>query len=188
MNKTLFVQWWNWLIAPALSWEQVKQEADKSYLRDFFYPLVGLASLAAFFHPFLENDLPFRVQLSEGIQLFLVAFASAFGGMFLAARLLSKLFYSRYGQSMDDRKSEMLAVYAASPILAVNILTRLVQELFFFKILYLYTFVIVWEASTHFYAIDRKNQTSFTLLAGGLIILAPLLLEGLLKNLLPGLN
>jgi len=187
MNK-LFERLWNWLSSPAQCWQQVKQEPDKSYLNDYFYPLVGLASLAAFFHPFIGDDLPVRIHVAEGIELFLIAFAAAFGGMFLAARLLSRLFSARFGQPMDDRKSEMLAVYASTPMLAVNILTRLVQELFFLNILYLYTFVIVWEAATHFYAIDRKKQTSFTLLAGGLIILAPLVLEWLLKFLLPGLK
>ena len=66
-------------------------------------------------------------------------------------------------------------------------LTELMTELFFLKIIYLYIFVIIWEASTHFYAVLPEQQGKFTALSGGVVLIVPIILEKLIKLFLPGL-
>lgn len=150
--------------------------------------MAGMAALTAFISAFFDGDLTFKQQLSEGIQLFILSFGSILLGLFLAAWVLDKLFVRLFGLLSDYKKAEILVVYTLTPVLVVSILTRLFSELWFLKALFLYVFVIAWEAATHFYAVHPKQQGYFTLYCGAVVLLAPQLVEFILVRLLPGLN
>jgi len=190
MYKTLFQRLWILLSFPAKAWKIVAEESyeNKPYLSGFFYPLVGLASLTAFINPFISSDLAIREKLTEGIQMFIVSFGSAFFGFFIASRLLDWVFVRWFAQSPGREKAEVLTAYASAPVLAISIITRLVSEFFFLKIFFLYIFIIIWEASSSLYSIDEKKQGNFTGIAGLVILVSPVLLEIALKFLLPGLK
>jgi len=190
MYKKLVIRLWQFLRFPANAWKMVSEETDtnKTFLSEFFYPLIGLAALTAFVSAFIDGDLTFREKLTEGIQLFVVSFGSAFIGLFMSAKILDWMYVRWFEQPSDYTKAQVLTVYALAPVLAVSILTRLISELFFLKILFLYAFVIIWEAGTQYYTIDTKKQGTFTAVSGIVILFAPLLVEYLLKLMLPGLN
>jgi hypothetical protein len=164
------------------------RDDKKTYQTEYFYPLAGMAALTAFISAFFDGDLTFKQQLSEGIQLFILSFGSILLGLFLAAWVLDKLFVRLFGLLSDYKKAEILVVYTLTPVLVVSILTRLFSELWFLKALFLYVFVIAWEAATHFYAVHPKQQGYFTLYCGAVVLLAPQLIEFILVRLLPGLN
>ncbi len=190
MYKNLFIHLWRVNRYPANVWKEAVDSPDtkKSYLSDFFYPLVGLASFAAFISCFFDGDLTFKQQVTQGIQLFVISFAALFGGFFLSARVLNWAFVRWFGLPTRLDKAEKLTVYAQAPVLAVSVLTQLIAELFFLKLLFLYVFAIVWEAAINYYEIPPKLQGRFTLLAGAVILLSPQLIEMVLKLLLPGLK
>lgn len=190
MYKNLFIQLWRVIRFPANAWKEAADtpETKKSYLTEFFYPLVGLASFAAFVNCFFDGDLTLKQQLIHGIQQFVVSFCSLFAGLFLSAKVLDWAFIRWFGQSSHFGKAEQLTVYSQAPVLAVSVLTRLIAELFFLKLLFLYVFAIVWEAAVNFYEIPPKLQGRFTLLAGTVILISPQLIEIILKFVLPGLK
>lgn len=190
MYKNLFILLWRIIRFPADVWKEIAEtpETKKSYLSDFFYPLVGLASFAAFISCFFDGDLLFKQQLTQAIQLFVVSFAALFGGFFLSSRVLNWAFVRWFGLPSRLDKAEMLTVYAQAPVLAVSVLTQLIAELFFLKLLFLYVFAIVWEAAINYYEIPPKLQGRFTLLAGAVILVSPQLIEIFLKLMLPGLK
>lgn len=190
MYKNLFIHLWHVVRYPATIWKEAvdSTDAQKKHLSDFFYPLVGLASFAAFISCFFDGDLAFKQQLSQGIQQFIVSFGSLFAGLFLSAKLLDVAFVRWFGQASRPNKAELLTVYAQAPVLAVSVLTSLIPELFFLKLLFLYVFAIVWEAAIHYYDIPPASQGRFTLLAGAVILISPQLIEFVLKLLLPGLK
>jgi hypothetical protein len=190
MYKNLFIRLWQVVRYPANAWKEVSENPDtkKSYLSDFFYPLVGLASFAAFVSCFFDGDLTFKQQLTQGIQLFIVSFVALFGGFFLTTRVLSWAFVRWFGLPSRLDKVELLTVYAQAPVLVVSVLTQLIAELFFLKLLFLYVFAIVWEAAINYYEIPPKLQGRFTLLAGAVILISPQLIEIVLKLMLPGLK
>ena len=157
-------------------------------MTDFFYPLVGLASFAAFISCFFDGDLMVRQQMVQGMQLFVVSFVALFGGFFLTSRVLDWAFVRWFGLPSRLDKAEQLTVYSQAPVLAVSVLTQLIAELFFLKLLFLYVFAIVWEAAINYYEIPPKSQGRFTLLAGVVILISPQLIEIVLKLLLPGLK
>lgn len=181
-----------WLVVryPANAWKEVLETSDtkKTYLSDFFYPLMALSSLAAFISCFFDGDVVFKQRLSEGIQLFIVSFAALFGGFFLSSRVLDQVFVRWFKLPSNLEKTEMLTVYAQAPVLAVSVLTQLFAELFFLKLLFLYVFAIVWEAAINYYNMPAKLQGRFTLLSGAVILLSPQLIEIVLRLLLPGLK
>lgn len=190
MYRQLFRRLWQVLRFPAPFWDSVAEVGDdkKTYQTEYFYPLAGMAALTAFISAFFDGDLTFKQQLSEGIQLFILSFGSILLGLFLAAWVLDKLFVRLFGLLSDYKKAEILVVYTLTPVLVVSILTRLFSELWFLKALFLYVFVIAWEAATHFYAVHPKQQGYFTLYCGAVVLLAPQLVEFILVRLLPGLN
>lgn len=190
MYKNLFIRLWQVVRYPANAWKEVSEtpDAKKTYLSDFFYPLVGLASFAAFVSCFFDGDLTFKQQLTQGIQLFVVSFVALFGGFFLSSRVLDWAFVRWFGLPSRLEKAEMMTVYAQAPVLVVSVLTQLIAELFFLKLLFLYVFAIVWEAAINYYEIPPKSQGRFTLLSGAVILLSPQLIEIALKLLLPGLK
>lgn len=190
MYRQLFRRLWQVLRFPAPFWDSVAEVGDdkKTYQAEYFYPLAGMAALTAFISAFFDGDLTFKQQLSEGIQLFILSFGSILLGLFLAAWVLDKLFVRLFGLLSDYKKAEILVVYTLTPVLVVSILTRLFSELWFLKALFLYVFVIAWEAATHFYAVHPKQQGYFTLYCGAVVLLAPQLVEFILVRLLPGLN
>ncbi|OPZ97734.1 MAG: hypothetical protein BWY72_01117 [Bacteroidetes bacterium ADurb.Bin416] len=190
MYRQLFRRLWQVLRFPAPFWASVAEVGDdkKTYQTEYFYPLAGMAALTAFISAFFDGDLTFKQQLSEGIQLFILSFGSILLGLFLAAWVLDKLFVRLFGLLSDYKKAEILVVYTLTPVLVVSILTRLFSELWFLKALFLYVFVIAWEAATHFYAVHPKQQGYFTLYCGAVVLLAPQLVEFILVRLLPGLN
>lgn len=189
MYKQVFQRLWKLLINPAQAWKTIQSEPiePRLHLSGFFYPLVGLAALMAFLHPFLIGDEIFKEMLSDGIRKGLLVFVSTVFGLLLSARILDAVYARWFGWTGQLRKAEVLAAYALAPVLAVNVLTELMTELFFLKIIYLYIFVIIWEASTHFYAVLPEQQGKFTALSGGVVLIVPIILEKWIKLFLPGL-
>ncbi|MDD4922646.1 MAG: Yip1 family protein [Bacteroidales bacterium] len=192
MYKNLFKRVWEILTSPSKTWDHIAQnpEDEKKYLSNYFYPLIGLAAFTAFLNPFISgyDDLEFKATLSVGIQFFIVSFASGFFGFFITAKVLNESFVRWFGISSDKRKTEMLTAYASTPVLVISILTRLLSDFFFMKILFFYVIVLVWEATTHFYSLEDSKRGKFTALASISIIAVPTIVEKIFLFLLPGLK
>lgn len=190
MFKKMFKRLWDLLSTPAKAWKviSIEESKGKPYLKEFFYPLIGFASITSFINPFIKGGLTINQMAWNGIQSALVVFGSGFFGFMLASRLLDWIFVRWFDQKPDLKKAEILAAYSSAPILAISLLTRLISEFFFMKVFFLYIFAVIWEAATNFYSIDEKQQGRFTGAAGAVILLSPLVIEFLLRLILPGLK
>ncbi|HEY5500133.1 MAG TPA: Yip1 family protein, partial [Bacteroidales bacterium] len=156
MYKNLFERIWGILVSPSKTWDIIAQDPDnkKKYLTSYFYPLITLVAVTAFLNPFIKGyeELEWKATLLVGLRFFIVSFVSSLIGFFLTAKVLNYSFVRWFGIKSDGRKSEMLTAYASTPVLVVSILTRLLSDFFFMKLLFFYVIVLVWEASTHFYS------------------------------------
>jgi len=192
MYNNLFKRVWDILVLPSKTWDKIAQnpEDEKKYLSGYFYPLIGLAAFTAFLNPFISGyeELDFRATLPVGIQFFIVSFASGFFGFFITSKVLNYSFVRWFGIPSDHRKAEMLTAYASTPMLVVSILTRLLSDFFFMKILFFYVIVLAWEATTHFYMVEEAKRGKFTMLAGISILVIPHVVEKVFLLLLPGLK
>lgn len=192
MSINLFKRVWEILISPSKTWDKIIQESegDKKYLTNYFYPLIGLAAFTAFLSPFIKGyeELELKATLLVGIQSFVVTFLSAFLGFFITVRTLNYSFVRWFGIKSDLRKSEMLTAYASTPVLVVSILTRLLSDFFFMKVLFVYVIVLTWEASAHFYSVEESRQGKFTAICSASILVIPYVVEKIFLILLPGLK
>lgn len=192
MYKNLFVRAWEILFSPSKTWDKIARESedDKKYLTNFFYPFLGLVAFTAFLNPFISGneDLDFMSTLSIGMQYFIMSFASGFFGFFIAAKALNYCFIRWFGIPADTRKAEKLTAYSLTPVLVVSIMTRLLSDFFFMKILFVYIVILVWEASAHFYSVEEKTRGKFTLLSCITILAVPFIVEKIFIFLLPGLK
>jgi len=192
MYKNLFERIWGILVSPSKTWDTIAQDPDdkKKYLTSYFYPLITLVAVTAFLNPFIKGyeELEWKAILLVGLRFFIVSFVSSLLGFFLTAKVLNYSFVRWFGLKSDGRKSEILTAYASTPVLVVSILTRLLSDFFFMKLLFFYVIVLVWEASTHFYSIEESKQSKFTTLATISILALPYGVEQLFLFLLPGLK
>jgi len=192
MYKNLFERIWGILVSPSKTWDKIAQDPNnkKKYLTSYFYPLITLVAVTAFLNPFIKGyeELEWKATLLVGLRFCIVSFVSSLIGFFLTAKALNYSFVRWFGIKPDGRKSEMLTAYASTPVLVVSILTRLLSDFFFMKLLFFYVIVLVWEASTHFYSIEESKQSKFTTLATLAILAVPFLVEQLFLFLLPGLK
>jgi len=192
MYKNLFKRVWDILVSPSKTWDKIAldTEDEKKYLSHYFYPLIGLAAFTAFLNPFISGyeELDFKATLSIGIQFFIVSFASGFFGFFIVAKALDYSFVRWFQMKSDTRKSEMLTAYASTPVLVVSILTRLLSDFFFMKVLFVYVIVLVWESTTHFYSVEDSKRGKFTAISSICILALPIIVEKAFLFLLPGLK
>lgn len=192
MYRNLFSCVWNILVTPSKTWDEIalENEADKKYLNNYFYPLIGLVAITAFLNPFIMRyeELGFSSTLSVGIQFFIVSFVSSFFGLFVSSKALDYCSVRWFGMASDVHKAEMLTAYASTPVLVTNILTNLVSDFFFMKIFFFYVIVLVWEATTHFYSVEEQKRGKYTALAFIFILVTPILFKRIFLFFLPGLK
>jgi len=192
MYKNLFKRVWDILTSPSKTWDYIAQhpEDEKKYLSHFFYPLIGLAAFTALINPFISGYEYFdtKATLFQGIQSFIVSFASSFFGFFITAKFLNYGFVRWFGLRSDKRKAEMLTAYSSTPVLVISIFTRLLSDFFFMKILFVYVIVLVWEATAHFYSLEESGRGKFTAFASLCILAVPLIVEKIFLLILPGLK
>ncbi len=190
MNKDFFRRIWRIIVSPAATWKEITTETaeNKPYLSAYFYPLLTLVGMAAFFSSFIHTQETFRIELVQGIRIFIRVFAAFFASYFLSSFVLDRLFVRWLGLAPDKIKTEKLCVYSLTPLLLVRFFTFLVKDLFFLYIFVVYTVYVVWEASGGLYEMPGKQRGRFTALTTAVIILSPVLIELILIKLLPGLS
>jgi len=192
MFNNLFCRVWEILTSPSKTWDKIAQESeeDKRYLTRYFYPLICLVAFTAFLNPFLSGyeALETKAILLIGIQYFIVSFVSSFLGFFLTAKMLDYGFVRWFDQPSDIRKVEMLVAYTSTPVLVVSILTRLLSDFFFMKLLFFYVIVLAWEATARFYSVEESKRGKLTALASVCILATPYLVEKIFLIILPGLK
>ncbi len=190
MNKAFFRRIWRIITVPAATWSEISDESveNKPYLSTYYYPLLGLVGFAAFLSPFLHSELSFRESLGQGIMIFIRVFTAYFAAYYLSSFALFHVFVQGLNLLPDKTKAEKLSVYALTPLLLIRIFTYLVKDLFFLYIFVVYTVYLVWEAADSLYAVPNKQKGVFTALATPVLLLAPFLIEWVLKLVLPGLS
>lgn len=187
MYKDIF----KWVIAlisqPARAWGMLarKEEKGDEFLTRFIYPLIGLATAAAFLG-ILFTLKKFDVELA--LKSSIKTLISSFGGFYLGAYLLNEVWQSLFKRAKDLKLCLHFVGYASSLMFVVNIAQMLLPEFFFLRIFILYTVYIVWEGAGPYMGVEDKNRLKFTGIATAIIVLTPVLIGVILSMLMPGLR
>ncbi|MDR2810925.1 MAG: YIP1 family protein [Tannerellaceae bacterium] len=177
-----------------LTWEKLagKEEKGDEFLSRFLYPFIGLIAASAFIGVlFAEESFSIEYALKKTVK----ASVSSFGGFYLAAYLLNKLWESFFKQKDNLTLCRRFVGYASIPMFTVYIILALMpmQPLLDFVllrmlVLYLCTGYIVWEGSRSYMKITEDGRIIFTVITAFLIVSAPELINMILFILMPGMR
>ena len=188
MSINLFSTAISLIFKPSDTWIVLNEkQADNrnSFLYSYFYPFIGLITLAAFIGVFFtRKEFDLQIALKESILVLL----SLFGGFFLASYILNEIWYSLFHCERNMKLCQSFVGYSSSLIYVLNIVLSLFPEFFFMRFFVLYTFYMVWEGVIPYMKVNESEQFKFASISFLIIILAPLIIEFILGLLMPGLN
>ncbi|MFB6317031.1 Yip1 family protein [Saccharicrinis sp. FJH54] len=182
--KTLFNRLKNLIISPSAEWKEIDKEelSGLNAVHQFALPLIALSAIAAFIGTaiYLEG---FNVE--ESLKKALLVFVSLFSSIYVSMGAIYFLM-PKFNLSQDRNKVFRFVAYASAVIFAIKFITELIPELFFLKILNLYTAFIVWEGVTPIFEVNEKDKASFVVFCSFVIIAGNYAVFSLLRILMPG--
>ena len=184
---------------PGKAWKQlaVKNERKDEILTRFVYPLIGLATLAAFIGVlFTEKHFVVELALKAAIK----TLVACFGGFFIAAWTLNEARKKLFLEPSDPDLCRRFIAYSSVMMFTVEIALSILpaSDFFFIRAFLLYTAYIVWEGASTYMKVDNRQitvfritvsaQMLFTFIATTLIIALPMILYRIMLLFMPGLR
>lgn len=181
--RTLFYRVWQLLTAPALTWQEIREEEESEpILPAFVYPLIGLCAFAEFFGIFIRQGWERALLQAALIQCTSVAVAY-FGGFFLSSFLLEKWGPRVMRKEIGHEDYQRFVGYSMVVILVLGIAQVLMSILVLRLIFSLYTILIVFEGLRVFLKVEERRLLPATVLAAVVILVSPPLIEYLFNKL-----
>ncbi|GHT73086.1 hypothetical protein AGMMS50262_03590 [Bacteroidia bacterium] len=187
MFKKLFILLFQLITAPTQTWETLSEEQlenNEEFQKSYFFPIVGIIALLAFAGLLLsDRTFTFQAAMKEVIKQVLI-----YGGSFyLISFIFSEYVFPRFDVGKNKLFAERFTGYASSLVYVVAMVETLFPY-FLMKILIFYTVYIVWTGGIKFLGIEEKQWIKFTIFASLLILAVPVVIEGIIYWLMPGLG
>jgi hypothetical protein len=176
------------ILKPAKAWMKLQNEQNEDnekFLSRFVYPFIGMIALTAFIGIFLSRK-DFDVQLA--LKSSILSLTSSLGGFFLASYALNEVLNRFFDREKDFKLCQRFVGYSSVLMFVLNIVLSLLPNFFYFKISMLYTLYIIWEGAFPYMKVKETEQLKFSVITATLIISLPVLIEFVLKILMPGLR
>ena len=171
---------------PAEGWKELNPtENHRLFRRSYFYPVITFVSVFSFIAIFFSHK-SFDLQLA--IKTLILTFCTLFGGLSVSAWLLSEINHRFFSGEKNLSLYLRFAGYAYSPLYLIMMLVALLPDLVFLYVFVFYIASIVWEGSRNYLQIEAEQQTAFTVVTTGVLLLSPFVVRILLKIMLPGLQ
>jgi hypothetical protein len=173
MFRKIFQRIYFIIIQPAKEWRKLGEEkiTYERFLAVYFYPLLGMLTLAAFVGSMLSTraiELALKVSIQE-----VVAY---FSGFYLAVFLLKEIINRKF-TTANVKRASCFIVYASSLIYMIGLVISLFGQ--GFQVIYLllpYTVYIIWEGARVYMGVREDQQIGFSI-AASLIVLIPYLIR-----------
>ena len=188
MYKQLIILLFNLIIHPKRTWKERIEEQDANndhFFKSYLYPIFGIIALFSFAGILLYLG---KWEVQTAIKQVIRDIIPYFAGYFLVVFALSQLSVNLFNQKLTNVVCECFTGYASAAVYLIAILYALFPFFPFIQLLTLYTFYIVRQGAIHYLRIREQHLTKFTIFAGILIILTPLIVRWLLILTMPGLN
>jgi len=186
MYKQLVILLFNFIVRPGKTWKECSEEQDTDnvgFLKSYLYPVFGIIALFSFAGILLYLK-KWDVQIA--IKQVVINTVSCFAGFYIAVFALSRLSMKYFGQKLTTAVCERFTGYASAATYVTAMLYAFLPFIPFIQLLTLYTFYIVWQGAIHYFQIKTEYLTKFTIFAGIIIILVPLIIRWLLTLTIPG--
>lgn len=172
--KAVLLRVKNMVLSPAKEWEDVKSNVPSSSEAISMYaiPVIGLLSLASFLGVLINNQgVNFQFALVEAI----VTFCGAYFSIYVAGFILGEL-HEVLAIEKDKQAILKYIPFAYSVFYLIIFITELIPELFFIKILILYTVYLVWEQASVIFNFEENDRVKYTAVYSLVILAVPALL------------
>lgn len=177
------------LITPSKGWENARSiETKKEVILKFALPLVLTAGLCAFCGVLLKaGEFDWQAGLKSFISLSITLFAS----FYISAIIIKGCSNWLLSKHLLFTEALQFTIFAYSCVIFVYMVGELFEDMFFIKILDLYTFYLVFEGCNKYLGIVEKSgdkRNAFIILSSLVIMVMPGFVRKLLILLMPGLN
>lgn len=180
--KELFTRAFNLIRYTRKEWQKIVDEEDNSnaVINDFVLPMAGLCALTAFLG-ILFQGLGFEKALVSAI----ISLGKSFGGVYLSFFILQES-TKHFGLERNKTRFLQISGYSFVVIFVIDLVVKLIPELFFLPVLELYIFYIIWEASEVVLNISEEKRSQFVISASLLILFSSFIIEKILLIFMPG--
>ena len=186
MYKQLVILLFNFIVHPEKMWMDCneKQDSDNEiFYKGYLYPVLGIIALFSFAGILLYlKKWEVRIAIIQVIKETIPYFA----GYFIAVYALSQVSLKFFKTELTQPLCERFTGYASAAVYMTAMFYALVPFFTYIQILTVYTFYIVQQGATHYLRIKKEYLTKFTIFAGIIIILVPLIIRWALLLMMPG--
>ena len=185
MYKQLTILLFNFIIHPEKTWKMCREKQDTDndgFFKNYLYPIFGIIALFSFAGILLYLK-EWNVQIA--IKHVIKETVPYFAGYFIAVYALSHGSLKFFGIQPANLVCERFAGYASAAVYVIAMIYVLFPFFPFIQLLTIYTFFIVRQGAIHYLGIKNEYLTKFTIFAGILILLAPLIVWLLLSLTIP---
>lgn len=175
------------VVQPKKAWELIveRNESRDEYLAQFFYPLIGLCTLASFVGAFFHKGTNC---LENALKESTITITSLFAGYFVAAFAIRQFSNKWIKVEGDIKLFQKLTAYSMALTVVISAILEVMPDFFFLRIAELYVYLIVWESIGTIVQIDEKKRVIFTSVATTIFLLSPYIIERVLYMMMPGIR
>lgn len=177
------------LITPSKGWEKARTiETKKDVILKYALPLVLTAGLCAFCGVLLKAG---TFDWQTGLKAFTNLSIALFASFYISAIIIKGLSKWLLTKHLIFTEILQFTIFAYSCIIFVCMVAELFEDMFFIKVLDLYTFYLVFEGcNTYLGIVEKSNdkRNAFIVLSSLAIMVMPGVIQKILTTLMPGLN
>ncbi len=182
--KDFFKQIAHLIISPSSTWDNLIS-GDSNWLKkdfEFFRSLILFNTITTFIGTFLHRgEAPVFILFLKPIFSSIAYFASFWVVYFILIEFLNKKFKLHFNRRLSVR----LSVYSITLNIVINNIIILIPDLFFLRIMNLYTIYIVWEGAARLTKLDENKLSSFVLLYSSIVLIVSFIIDYALSAGLP---
>lgn len=179
---------WNVLAKPTetLQYASLRDRFDgRSVVHCFVLPMAVMTAVFGFIGSLFEHGM---IGLEKAVVKTIFIFISSvmnFYIQFFLLRLLSERFFV---SGVPNRNFSVATASLLTVVFAVDMITGLVPDMFFFKFFYLYVIYIAWQLSESVVPVEESRRNKFMVVVTVFIILISYALPKLLRIMIPNIS
>jgi len=194
MIKGIFERLYRIIFQPTKAWNTLVNEKEEeiidndSFFETYLYPIIGIVALLTFvgalFHEsgFTVHNVQLALKRMIGVAIAL------FAGFYLASYLLSEIIVRFFSGDKQYKLCQRFVGYSSALIYMMYMVLAIFPVFSFLSIFLLYTVYIVWEGIPAYIQIPENEKNKFVIIAAGIILLSPVLIEKILTLMMPNMK
>lgn len=151
-------------------------------LPGFVYPMIGLCAMSVFLGAFIGRDFQPEV-LNRALTSSCAVAVSLFIGFFLASYSLKLINERWFDCNKSEGEIQVFVGYSMVVTFVLEIISGLFSILIIHWIFQIYTLFVVFEGARRMMKITESKLTMYSIIATLVILLSPVLIENIFKNL-----